>query len=415
MGPVCYTSAMRAIILGGAGDVGQHIVRTAATSSALDELVVADLDLSAATKAADAFDDHVTAQQVDVLDPNALAGALDGADIVVSCVGPYYRFGTLVLDAAIAAECGYIDICDDWEPTIALLERHQMAAEAGVTAIVGMGASPGISNILAAAAHAELETVDELHTIWGIGDPFGPQARTDDRGSLAALEHWLLQATGTIRAHRDGAMSEVAPLERREVILPGHGKIVTHTIGHPEPVTLPRTFPSVRNSSNLMNMPGPVIAVLRRTAREVDEGAVPLKDAAPLLERRLGEAGLLPKVAIWSRVILSTLVDRAKGRVWAPEICALAVGTVGGQSTAASAWLDGHIPGGVGGATGVPTAVALEMMAQGTVMTPGVFAPEAIIEPAAFFEALTPHVVREGSATGQLLRTATQSVIAPAG
>ena len=54
-----------------------------------------------------------------------------------------------MLSAAIASGCHYIDICDDWEPTIEMMGLDQDARLNDVLAIIGMGASPGISNLLA--------------------------------------------------------------------------------------------------------------------------------------------------------------------------------------------------------------------------------------------------------------------------
>jgi saccharopine dehydrogenase-like NADP-dependent oxidoreductase len=44
----------------------------------------------------------------------------------------------------------------------------------------------------------------------------------------------------------------------------------------------------------------------------------------------------------------------------------------------------------MGGATGVPLAVGLSLFAQGRLEKRGVFAPEGIIDPDAFFDALAP-------------------------
>src|SRR5690606_15578076 len=86
----------------------------------------------------------VEALGLDVTDGPALDAALRAADLVVNTVGPYFRFGPPILAAAIAAGCDYIDICDDPQPTIEMLELDARAKAAGVTALLGMGASPGV-------------------------------------------------------------------------------------------------------------------------------------------------------------------------------------------------------------------------------------------------------------------------------
>ena len=54
--------------------------------------------------------------------------------------------------AAIEAGAHYLDICDDWEPTLDMLELGERARARGVTAVIGMGASPGLTNLLAMKA-----------------------------------------------------------------------------------------------------------------------------------------------------------------------------------------------------------------------------------------------------------------------
>ncbi|MFX5351239.1 saccharopine dehydrogenase NADP-binding domain-containing protein, partial [Acinetobacter baumannii] len=87
----------------------------------VDEIVIADRDRAAADRLCRQLADApvaVRAARVDVTDDAALRNALESADLVVNTVGPYYRFGLPVLQAAIATGTHYIDICDDWEPTV---------------------------------------------------------------------------------------------------------------------------------------------------------------------------------------------------------------------------------------------------------------------------------------------------------
>ncbi|MBW2087346.1 MAG: saccharopine dehydrogenase, partial [Deltaproteobacteria bacterium] len=57
------------------------------------------------------------------------------------------------------ARCHYIDINDDWEPTLDMLKLDEEARQAGITAIIGMGASPGVSNLLAVKAMSLFDTI----------------------------------------------------------------------------------------------------------------------------------------------------------------------------------------------------------------------------------------------------------------
>ena len=55
---------------------------------------------------------------------------LQGQDVVVNLVGPYYLFGTTVLEAAIQKGVNYVDIVDDFDTAAQLLELNDKAAGA---------------------------------------------------------------------------------------------------------------------------------------------------------------------------------------------------------------------------------------------------------------------------------------------
>ncbi len=396
---------MKVLILGGAGEVGRHAVAAAAKSDLIDRIVIGERDVNGAETVAAQHDGHVAVCRLDIAEDRPLNDAIARSDVVVSCVGPYHRFGARVLSAAVRAGRHYLDVCDDWEPTLDMLALDDAARRAGICAVIGMGASPGVTNLLAAAAHRALDRVDALHTLWGIGDLKSAAVAEEDRSSRAALEHWLLQAGGTIRVRRDGAMVDVAPLSERDVVFPGIGRVRCHAIGHPEPVTLPLTYPEIRDSLNLMNFPAPITAALSRTAARLDRGAIDMTSAVSELENRLGEgAGV---AALWhgARLGAAIAADHVRGTAYAPDLCALAVGEKDGRPASAGAWLDGYLPGGTGGATGRPLIAALEMLAQGEITRRGVFAPEAGVDPDRFLARLEHYATRfDTNGPGPFLR-----------
>jgi saccharopine dehydrogenase-like NADP-dependent oxidoreductase len=105
----------------GAGGMGRYAARTAVKFDFVDELVVADRDLGAASRCAEALGPTARAAAVDVTDEAALLRLFAGAGAVLNTVGPFFRLGPPVLRAAITAGCHYLDINDDWESTEAML------------------------------------------------------------------------------------------------------------------------------------------------------------------------------------------------------------------------------------------------------------------------------------------------------
>jgi saccharopine dehydrogenase (NAD+, L-lysine-forming) len=197
----------RVVVLGGGGGIGRVAATTLASTDDVAEIVVADLDLVAANRTVSAIDDpRCSAAEVDVSAPASLSTLLDGAVLVVNCVGPFYRFGAPVLEAAIAAGVDHVDVCDDLDATRTILALDGAAKDAGVRSLVGMGNSPGLANVFVKLC-GEL-FLDEVHDVEIMhihgGEP--------DEGP-AVLKHRVHAMTSDVPLFVDGSMVEVRMLE----------------------------------------------------------------------------------------------------------------------------------------------------------------------------------------------------------
>lgn len=359
-------------ILGGGGGMGRHAAATAATLACVERVLVADRDLAAAARVADTCGPRATALALDVTDEVALRAVLAESDVVLSTVGPYFRFGPPVLAAAIEEGCDYLDLCDDPEPTVAMLEMSAAARRAGVRAVIGMGASPGLVNLLAVVAMSELDDVHRAITGWN-----GEGATPEPGSGPAAIEHGIAQATGTIRVVRDESERAERPLRRVVVDYPGVGRRRARTFGHPEPVTLHRTF-GVAESVNVTHGRLRFSASLVALAWLCEHGPLSPRQAA--------------RVADWSerRMPSPPLAALASTRRL-PPIFALAEGRRGEGSAAVGVTL-AALPGrSMGAITGVPLGVAADLLLNRAQIPTGVHPPEAAFDPRQFFEALVPH------------------------
>jgi saccharopine dehydrogenase-like NADP-dependent oxidoreductase len=370
---------MNVLILGGAGDMGRHACRVAASLPGVDALVIADLAEDSAAKLAVELGPKARHRRLHVTDRASLKSALSQADIVLNTVGPFFRFGVSILEAAIAARCHYLDICDDWTPTLEMLELDSVAQPAGVIAVLGLGASPGIVNLLAVLAADELESTDTLLTGWNMDlaqpDPSGT-------GSSAAIEHGIEQLTGSIRVLRGGRLVEERPLRPVVVDYPGVGPRPARTFGHPEPVTLARTIAELRESFNVTF-----------GSRSLIAQAVAL---GWLIDHRLLSPQRAARLAQWAE--FRTAHDPRKEFTAAangglPPIFARAAGTHNDRAATIGATLSA-LPGtSMGAVTGIPLAVGLQLLVEGHINAAGVHAPEAAVDARLFFSALAEQCV----------------------
>ncbi|WP_329614312.1 saccharopine dehydrogenase NADP-binding domain-containing protein [Streptomyces brevispora] len=366
-------------VVGGAGAMGRYAVRALSQLGSARRIVVADLDVDRARRVAEQAGSSATAVQVDATDLVQLAKLFADSDVVLNTMGPFAKFGETILRAALTAGCDYLDIDDDWESTLDAYELDGLARENGCRAVIGLGASPGTSNMLAAVAAGRLDSVEELLTGWSLLAAVMDEEPTFPRtgNAAAAAEHWLLQCTGTIRAWVEGRPSDITPLERVDFEYPGVGAAHAYTMGHPEPVTLPRTFHGVRRSLNLQSGPPELFASVRATAEEFESGRLSLAEAA----RRVG---LRPDGDGTQAPMSDPL----------PSTWALARGLRAGVPLSVSAHLTDELPGRMGGHTGIPLAVGVELLRRGLVAQPGVHAPEAVIDPHQYFDLLRRFAAR---------------------
>ncbi len=163
---------MKILVLGGAGAMGRYAVTILLKSPKIESITIADNNIKLANVFVDLIQeklnqpDKLKTVKIDVMELKKLSVLMSEHDIIINLVGPFYKFGVLILNEAIKAGKPFLDICDDWKPTLDSLKLHEKAKEAGVTAIIGIGASPGLTNLMAVLAAKELDEVEDLITAW---------------------------------------------------------------------------------------------------------------------------------------------------------------------------------------------------------------------------------------------------------
>jgi saccharopine dehydrogenase-like NADP-dependent oxidoreductase len=143
---------MRVAVLGAAGLMGRTIVRDLRESPEISTLTELDRERSRAAGA------DIAA--VDAGDRQQLTLALEGVDLLVNAAD--YRVNRAAMDAALAARCSYVDLGGLYHETARQLTLHPDFEQAGLLAVLGCGAGPGKTNVMAAWA---AEGLDAVHVI----------------------------------------------------------------------------------------------------------------------------------------------------------------------------------------------------------------------------------------------------------
>ena len=282
-------------------------------------------------------------------------------DIVLNTTGPFFKFGLSILKSAIKCKCHYFDICDDWEPTEEMLKLNDEALKNEITAIVGLGASPGISNLLGLKAMNELDKAESIITGWDVSSA-KPEDESSQKGTNAAMEHGLQQISGEIKVYKDKKYKLTKPLEKIKIHYPGRGNHNAFIFGHPEAITFPHHFNDLKESVNACHGSNQsniyIIKILRWL---VDKKLISFKQGASLLEwleRKIGTPSIEKQI---------------KGL---PSIYGLARGLKDNKKASVAVTLseeDLSNSWGMGAITGFPLAFGLKLLLENKINKKGVF------------------------------------------
>jgi len=198
---------VRIAVLGAGGTIAPALVRDLAESAEVDALTLLDLDGARVRAVAEAHGgDKATAAAVDASDPQALTLALEGCGLLVNAAS--YRVNLRAMDACIVAGCGYLDLGGLYHVTARQLERSDELAERGLLAVLGVGAGPGKTNVMAARAARELDRAARVRCASAGFDADPPPGLA----APYAIQTLLDELTVPPMVMRGGIAEEIAPM-----------------------------------------------------------------------------------------------------------------------------------------------------------------------------------------------------------
>ncbi len=361
--------------------MGRNAARILAASDVVSEIVIAGRNMEAAKRTAAEIGDKATALQVDATEEGRVASLAAGSDILLNAAGPDFRVALPAVRAAVKAGVHYCDVSADGPSTEKALALDAAAKAAGVTALLGIGADPGVSNLMLMHAARRFDRVDELRSCWVLplvvwGNPKEVLVGWRAAGHADASWQTMMRAVRRkVRVYRDGRLTEVDPIDDAvRITIPRGGRVTAQPLSGPLPITLPRTLPGVRSVSHVMSLLPPQINEpycdlgRRVAAGELDESAA----AFSLYEMVVTDPGrwLADPEGYGSEFVL-----------WAE-----AIGTKQGQRVRYKCWP-------VGGWEGTATALATATLKilRGEVPHRGVLSPESCLDPMSFFAEAAQH------------------------
>jgi saccharopine dehydrogenase-like NADP-dependent oxidoreductase len=148
---------MKVLSLGGAGAVCEHATRDLAEFSDYDQIVIGDYRVAAAERlAAEIGDPRICVQKVDANDYESLVRTFKEYDVILN--GLPWKYDLAVTKACVEAGVRGLDVSteeDQWS-------YHEVALAKDIIFVPGVGATPGITNVMARRGADQLDEVDEI-------------------------------------------------------------------------------------------------------------------------------------------------------------------------------------------------------------------------------------------------------------
>jgi lysine 6-dehydrogenase len=345
-------------VLGAGGTIAPAIVRDLAESEETGSLLLLDLDGERAAAVAErhgkgkaraaAVDARTNASGA----ASSLAAELEGVDVLVNSAS--YRVNLDAMRACLEAGCHYLDLGGLYHMTRRQLELDGDFREAGLLALLGMGSSPGKTNVMAAKAVRELGERPRSVEVMAAGRDLDPPGGFSVPYALRTLVDELTLPPVVVR---DGEPEEVEPLS------PGG------TVRFPEPIGEAGTIYTLH--SEVLTFP---------SSFGCPEASFRLSLAPELLGRlrELASAG-------------EDEIEQAAREAVPPSPRTVSVHVVVADGATVTAITRPMERWGLGGgivSTAAPAAAAVRLLARGRIEARGALPPERCVEPDDLFPQL---------------------------
>lgn len=372
---------MRVAVIGGAGIQALGAIYDLLENNEVTEVMIGDIFLDKAQERAQLIGDpRLTVKKVDVLDEDETANQLKGYDVVFNS-GPAFLCPN-VTRAALKAGINYVDLGAWPEETSEQLEMSAEFEAKGLTAVLGMGSAPGISNMMALAGVEQLDRVSDIDIIIAMRD------FTEYNSPLVTpymLDTIIDEYTLNPVVINNGQIERIEPLMTRPVEF-------EHPIGlaypvytiHPEPVTLYESFKEQGCLNTTFSIALPkdfhekvkfLVELGFGSTDPIDMGGVELSPRKALLSvvSKLTPEKIEKDQYSVTRVNVTGTQNDRKTTV----VVELYVGSE-------KKW---NIPAGAL-KTSIPPSIVAQMLAKGQVEQKGVYPPEKCINTSLFFKEL---------------------------
>jgi lysine 6-dehydrogenase len=366
---------MNILLLGGVGGVSLEASRDLFDRGGFDRITLADADLEKAmTFAREIGLDSSCVTRVDATDLAAVTALMRGHDVALN--GLPKAFALSVLRAAIEAKTNVVDL---GSPTEDLESLDSEARRAGITYVAGCGATPGITNMMAARAAEHLDSVEEISVNFAAFRAFALSP------ALIHTTLWEFDPAIKERVYfENDVFRSVPPFSGEKVIdFPEPiGSQSVFFVPHGETRTLPRNLKAKRVYTRGCFSPR-----VMRFLRVILEYGFYSTEPIQIDGAKIGPRQLLTEY-------LLRVPEGREEKIWGYGLHVEVTGRRSGQSVKHTLWTthpsidEWGIPGAYSKNVAMPLAVGVRLLMEGRQRGSGVGAPEIMFPVEVFFSQL---------------------------
>ena len=313
--------------------------------------------------------DKAEVRKADVNDIASLVKAFQGIDVVIHAVHHEYNLNVMV--ACLKSGTNYLDLGGLYHYTKKQLQLNQTFHQAGLTAVLGIGAAPGITNVIAGYGSRLLDTIENVKIKIGNIDK-SEYLQNSPLSNTYSIQTILEEFSWKPAVFINGKMHFIEPLSDREDYpfpKPVGSKKVQSTI-HSELATLPYSL-KAKNVSFKIAFNDDFVYKIKILDKLGFLSEDKTKEITTEILKQLPKA--VPE-KIEQYEIIRVILEGKKSGV--KKIINLDVHVKGENET-------------IDKDTSVPASIAAQMIAKGKITKKGVFPPELIIPEKDFFKELS--------------------------
>ena len=365
---------MRVLVLGGAGAVCNETTRDLVKYSDFDEIVVADYNLEAANALVEEIKDkRLETVFFDANDYNSMLKLFPGFDVVVN--GLPWKYDLIVTKACVEVGVNGLDVSsveEQWD-------FHTTAKDKEMIFIPGVGATPGITNVMARHAADQMDEVDEIQINFAAFRCPAPAP-----GLLITFLYEFHPKTEERVYFEDGEFVWVGPFEGLKTVnfIGPIGKQEVCYIPHEETWTMPKSL-----GARAVSVRGCFPPHAMRLARALFESGL-------YSEEPISVKGVETTAFEMMHEILLQLPETKETPLWAYGLVVDVFGKKNGHEVKITHW-NQHPPMEEWGGKAayykniaIPLSIGAQMIAHGDIEARGVLPPETVIDPEIFFAEL---------------------------